>query len=317
MRSVLAAAVLTAFVAPAAHAATVSSLSVYSDARDFIGAGVPRVAFPGGPARQRGAGFVRRRRHRRRRRDRPGGRRRRARTAAGRSAAPVQLDADRPVSVPDLEPSRPFGARGQSRLQRRDGKRRGARRRLRRAGSRHATVGALRPPLRGLAFVGVRRAALARLGAGGGGARDPGRAALAGARQLVAGRARHRRLPRQRAGGQRRRGGRGRRAVHRAGRRLHRAAAAVHGRGGLRADGTRRPPSAPGDSRHRRGSPRRDAGGLPPRRHDPGGHRGPGRRRGRAARGPRSACLRARRRALLGRRVRAEPDRVAVRPGRR
>ena len=51
MRSVLAAvAVLTALVAPAAHAATVSSLSVYSDARDFIGQGVPRVAHPGGPA---------------------------------------------------------------------------------------------------------------------------------------------------------------------------------------------------------------------------------------------------------------------------
>jgi hypothetical protein len=50
MRSVPAAAVLILFLAPAAHAARVSSLSVYSDARDFIGAGVPRVAFPGGPA---------------------------------------------------------------------------------------------------------------------------------------------------------------------------------------------------------------------------------------------------------------------------
>ena len=51
MRSVVATvAVLTALVAPAAHAATVSSLSVYSDARDFIGQGVPRVAHPGGPA---------------------------------------------------------------------------------------------------------------------------------------------------------------------------------------------------------------------------------------------------------------------------
>ena len=50
MRSLLAAAVLIAFAAPTAHAAPVSSLSVYSDARDFIGAGVPRVAFPGGPA---------------------------------------------------------------------------------------------------------------------------------------------------------------------------------------------------------------------------------------------------------------------------
>src|SRR5919107_2615606 len=51
MRSVLAtAAVLTALLAPAAHAATVSSLSVYSDAGDFIGDGVPRVAYPGGPA---------------------------------------------------------------------------------------------------------------------------------------------------------------------------------------------------------------------------------------------------------------------------
>ena len=51
MRSVLAAAaVLTSLLAPAAHAATVSSLSVYSDADDFIGDGVPRVAYPGGPA---------------------------------------------------------------------------------------------------------------------------------------------------------------------------------------------------------------------------------------------------------------------------
>ena len=51
MRSVLAAvAVLTALVAPAARAATVSSLSVYSDAGDFIGQGTPRVAHPGGPA---------------------------------------------------------------------------------------------------------------------------------------------------------------------------------------------------------------------------------------------------------------------------
>jgi hypothetical protein len=50
MRSVLAAAaVLTTLVAPAAHAETVSSLSVYSDAGDFIGDGVPRVAHPGGP----------------------------------------------------------------------------------------------------------------------------------------------------------------------------------------------------------------------------------------------------------------------------
>ena len=51
MRSVLAAVVvLAALVAPAARAATVSSLSVYSDAGDFIGQGVPRVAHPGGPA---------------------------------------------------------------------------------------------------------------------------------------------------------------------------------------------------------------------------------------------------------------------------
>ena len=103
----------------------------------------------------------------------------------------------------------------------------------------------------------------------------------------------------------------------RAGRRLHRTDAAVHGRGGLCADGTRRPPGAPGDRRHRRGPPCRDAGGLPPRRHDPGGHRGIGGRRGRAARGPRTACLRARERAVLRDRVLAEPDRVAVRPGRR
>ena len=45
-----AAAVLTSLLAPAAHAATVSSLSVYSDADDLIGDGVPRVAYPGGPA---------------------------------------------------------------------------------------------------------------------------------------------------------------------------------------------------------------------------------------------------------------------------
>jgi hypothetical protein len=51
MRSALAAAaVLAALSAPAAHAATVSSLSVYSDGRDFIGQGTPRVAYPGGPA---------------------------------------------------------------------------------------------------------------------------------------------------------------------------------------------------------------------------------------------------------------------------
>jgi hypothetical protein len=51
VRSVLATAVvLTALVAPGARAATVSSLSVYSDAGDFIGDGVPRVAYPGGPA---------------------------------------------------------------------------------------------------------------------------------------------------------------------------------------------------------------------------------------------------------------------------
>lgn len=47
MRSVQAAvAVLTALVAPAAHAETVNSLSVYSDSGDFIGQGVPRVAHP-------------------------------------------------------------------------------------------------------------------------------------------------------------------------------------------------------------------------------------------------------------------------------
>ena len=51
MRSVLAAVlVLAALVAPAARAATVGLLSVYSDAGDFIGQGVPRVAHPGGPA---------------------------------------------------------------------------------------------------------------------------------------------------------------------------------------------------------------------------------------------------------------------------
>jgi hemolysin type calcium-binding protein len=51
MRSVLAAtALLTALLAPAARAATVTSLSVYSDTGDFIGVGVPRVAHPGGPA---------------------------------------------------------------------------------------------------------------------------------------------------------------------------------------------------------------------------------------------------------------------------
>src|SRR3954449_12717012 len=51
MRSVpAAAAVLTALLAPAAHAATASSLSVYSDHGDFIGGGMPRVAYPGGPA---------------------------------------------------------------------------------------------------------------------------------------------------------------------------------------------------------------------------------------------------------------------------
>ena len=51
MRPVLAAAaVLTALLASDARAATVSSLSVNSDARDFIGDGVPRLAHPGGPA---------------------------------------------------------------------------------------------------------------------------------------------------------------------------------------------------------------------------------------------------------------------------
>ena len=208
MRSVLAtAAVLTALLAPAAHAATVSSLSVYSDAGDFIGDGVPRVAYPGGPAVSAGpdtygdggiaVGGV----------TGHGGRRRRDCAAAGRGAAPAQLDADRPVPVPDFRPARPHGAGRQSRLQRGDGQRRGARCRLRRAGGGQAAVGAVRPPLRGRALVGVRRGSLARLGAGGGGARDPRRAALAGARQLVAGRARHRRLPRQRAGDQRRSGG--------------------------------------------------------------------------------------------------------------
>jgi hypothetical protein len=46
--------VLTVLVTPAARAATVSSLSVYSDAGDFIGQGVPRVAHPGGPAASAG-----------------------------------------------------------------------------------------------------------------------------------------------------------------------------------------------------------------------------------------------------------------------
>ena len=157
---------------------------------------------------ERGAGCVRRRRTGGRRRDTgPGGGRRRDRAAAGRGAAPVQLDADRPVPVSDLGPARPDGAGGQSRLQRGDGHRRGARRRLRRAGGGQPSVGALRPSLRGRALVGVRGGSLAGVGAGGGGARDPRGAALAGARQLVAGRARHRRLPRQRAGRQRRRGG--------------------------------------------------------------------------------------------------------------
>ena len=165
MRWALAVAVvLIAFLAPAAHAATVSSLSVLSDARDFIGDGVPRVAYPGGPAVSAGPDPFG-----------DGG------IAVG--AVTGQEGVGVEIAPPPGEPLRahnwtmiedyPFQASGRPGLTVRagnracnvaTGQRRGARYRLRRAGSGHAPVGAVRPPLRGRALVGVRGGSLARRG---------------------------------------------------------------------------------------------------------------------------------------------------------
>ena len=173
MRSVVATvAVLTALVAPAAHAATVSSLSVYSDARDFIGQGVPRVAYPGGPAVSAGPdafgdggiaiGAVT------------------GQEGVGVEIAPPPGEGLRPHNWTRTD-RYPFQTSGRPGLTVRAGNR-GCNVASGRVevldvgfnaqGARRAAMGALRPPLRGRPLVGVRRGPVARVGAGGGGARD-------------------------------------------------------------------------------------------------------------------------------------------------